>query len=126
MLEIQKYPFAFTESERIFHLMFPELRWQVTFGTGKNGLKKWGSKKYVADFYWPEEKTIFEIDGKSHKTEYRQVCDKLRDLFFKGELGIKTVRLSNQQVKELFKKEEKRLIKGNEERNQQIFNSIFS
>lgn len=105
--------------------MFPELQWQVTFGTGKGGLKKWGSKRYIADFYWPEKKIIFEIDGKSHKTEYRQVCDRLRDLFFKNELGIRTIRISNQQIKELFKDEEKRLIKENEQRNQQAFRSIF-
>ena len=61
-LPVKKHSvFQNTKPEILFGIMFPWLQYQVTFGTGKEGLAKWGSKKYVADFYlnkikgWREE-----------------------------------------------------------------------
>ena len=109
--------FAYTYSEDLFHFMFPQFEQQVVFGTGKGGLEKWGSKKFTADFYDQENKTIYEIDGKSHNSFYRQVSDRLRDAFFKEELGIKTIRLSNGKVSDLYWEEMK---KANESSSKQF------
>ncbi|MED1303188.1 hypothetical protein BK704_19350 [[Bacillus thuringiensis] serovar konkukian] len=90
-----------TFHEVLFGILFPYLKSQVAFGTGKGGYKKYGVKRYIADFYDEEYKTIYEIDGKSHRTTLGILSDELRDRFFRNELGIKTIRISNEGVENL-------------------------
>ena len=120
-LPVKKHSvFQNTKPEILFGIMFPWLQYQVTFGTGKEGLAKWGSKKYVADFYDPNKKEIFEIDGSSHNTPYRKVSDALRDSFSESK-GIKTYRISNQTVE----KEYVRLVKEGMEANGEQYQGAF-
>ena len=122
--EINHPSFQNTTNEFMFGTMFPKLLRQVTFGTGKGGLAKWGSKKYVADFFDPDTNTIFEIDGASHNSKYRQVADALRDKFFENK-GIKTIRISNRMVERLYVQQLKEDIAINGKKYQQAFNEFF-
>ena len=99
--------FDYTLHENMFASLFPSLERQVTFGTGKNGLKTWGSKKFTADFYDTESKTAYEIDGKSHDRLINQLNDEIKIRFLKGK-GIKTLRISNEQVEKLFNNESRK------------------
>ena len=99
--------FDYTIHENMFASLFPMLERQVTFGTGKGGLEKWGTKKFTADFYDPENKVVYEIDGNSHDVFINQVNDRLKELFLEDK-GIKTVRIRNKRVEELFNKETKK------------------
>jgi Uncharacterized protein conserved in bacteria len=93
-----------TAHEKVFSLMFPDLQSQVPFGTGKGGYKKYRAKRYIADFYDPDRKIIYEIDGTNHKREIEQLKDKIRDYFFYHELGIRTIRLTNKDIENLLMK----------------------
>lgn len=121
MQQIALDGFSYTYHEELFHFMFPKFEQQVSFGTGKGGLNKWGSKRFVADFYDKDSKTIYEIDGKSHRPFERQISDRLRDVFFKEELGIKTVRLSNRTVEDFYWEEMKKI---NEPDQEQFRNNL--
>ena len=48
----------------------------------------------IADFYLPEQKLIIEIDGPYHNSEE----DRSRDNWFQHARGIRTLRLTNEQV----------------------------
>lgn len=87
-----------TLHENMFQMMFPKLTPQVHFGTGKGGYKKYLSKRYTADFYDENNDTIYEIDGSNHNEEIQQLKDKIRDAFFWKELGIRTIRYTNEEV----------------------------
>lgn len=100
--------FEYTDHENIFFSIFPHLERQVTFGTGSGGLEKWGTKKFTADFFDKENNVVYEIDGKSHARLYNQLVDELKKRFLL-EKGIKTVRITNEQVMELAKKERERM-----------------
>ncbi|MDD3157459.1 DUF559 domain-containing protein [Anaeromusa sp.] len=89
-----------TMHENMFALIFPDLERQVVFGTGVNGSKEWLSRRFIVDFYDRKSNVIYEIDGKSHKKKLQVLKDALRDLFFKN-LGIKTIRISNQEVENM-------------------------
>src|SRR5699024_119816 len=99
--------FDFTLHENMFASLFPNFERQVTFGTGKNGLDKWCTKKFTADFYDSQNRIVIEIDGASHQTERQKIVDRM-----------KVYRISKEKIKELFEKETK---KGGE-----ILNGIFS
>lgn len=116
--------FQNTIHETMFGIMFPGLLQQVTFGTGKGGLAKWGSKKYVADFFDSSTNTIFEIDGTSHNSKYRKVSDKLRDRFFESK-GVKTIRISNWDVEQLYVQYMKEDVAINEKKYRQGFNKFL-
>ncbi|KON90543.1 hypothetical protein AF333_29040 [Aneurinibacillus migulanus] len=90
-----------TTHENMFSMLYPHMKQQVHFGTGKGGLEEYLSKRFTADFYDEENNIIYEIDGDNHKTEIKILKDKIRDYFFYHELGIRTVRLTNQQVEEM-------------------------
>lgn len=93
-----------TEHEVIFKYMFNEsfkLKEQVSFGTGKNGLKIWHAKKYVADFVDESIKAVFEIDGKNHESKYRKLKDELKEIFFMNK-GYSLIRIKNEQVEKWF------------------------
>ncbi|MDV3051899.1 hypothetical protein NLV77_000834 [Staphylococcus ureilyticus] len=109
--------FDFTLHENMFASLFPHFERQVTFGTGKNGLEKWCTKKFTADFYDPKNQVVIEIDGNSHKNKRQKVVDRMKEIFF-AEKGIKVYRISNDKVKEIFKQETS---KGAE-----IFNGILN
>lgn len=98
-----------TLHENLFHAMFPDLKAQVHFGTGVGGYEKYLSKRYTADFYDEERNIIFEIDGRSHNTEINIMKDKIRDYFFFHELGIRTIRYTNDEVEEMLTRRLKRL-----------------
>lgn len=99
--------FEYTLHENMFASLFPYLERQVTFGTGKGGYKKWGAKKFTADFYDPDNNIVYEIDGSSHKRLINQITDELKKRFLR-EKGIMTVRIKNEQVEKLFNKETKK------------------
>src|SRR5699024_12876131 len=82
-----------TLHENMFHLLYPGLKSQVHFGTGKGGLEKYHSKRFTADFFDEENKKIYEIDGKSHKEERQILKDKIRSYVFWNKLGIETYRI---------------------------------
>ena len=109
--------FDFTLHENMFASLFPHFERQVTFGTGKNGLEKWCTKKFTADFYDPKNQVVIESDGNSHKNKRQKVVDRMKEIFF-AEKGIKVYRISNYKVKEIFKQETS---KGAE-----IFNGILN
>lgn len=109
--------FEYTLHENMFASIFPNLQRQVTFGTGKNGLENWCTKKFTADFFDPINNVVIEIDGKSHLTERQKIVDRLKDVFF-AQKGIKVYRISNNKAKEIFDDENKEGV--------QIFNAIFS
>lgn len=90
-----------TLHENLFSALYPKLKKQVHFATGKDGYEKYLTKRYTADFYDEENDIIYEIDGASHDTELQKIKDKIRDYFFWHELGIKTVRLTNKAVEKI-------------------------
>ena len=124
MPEIKHPSFQNATHEFMFGTMFPKLRRQVTFGTGKGVLANWGSKKYVADFFDSDTNTIFEIDGASHNSKYRKIVDALRDKFFESK-GIKTIRISNRVVERLYIQQLKEDIAINGEAYQQVFDEVY-
>ena len=92
-----------TTHEAIFKMLNPNLEEQVSFGTGEGGYKKYGVKRYIADFYDNQNNLIYEIDGKNHSNELKILKDKIRDYFFFYDLNIKTIRLSNKGVEKILK-----------------------
>lgn len=93
--------FENTKHEIMFASMFPRLKQQTTFGTGKGGLKKWLTKKFTVDFYDEKNKVAYEIDGKSHQTKMGWVSDRLKDHFMK-EKGIIVIHYTNEQVEKAY------------------------
>ncbi|BGE83301.1 DUF559 domain-containing protein [Staphylococcus petrasii] len=96
--------FDFTLHENMFASLFPNFERQVTFGTGKNGLEKWCTKKFTADFFDPINNIVIEVDGSSHNNERQKIIDRLKEIFFEQK-GIKVYRISNEKVKEIFDNE---------------------
>ena len=92
-----------TKHEAIFKMLNPNLEEQVSFGTGEGGYKKYGVKRYIADFYDNDNDLIYEIDGENHSNELQILKDKIRDYFFFYDLNIKTIRLSNKEVEKILK-----------------------
>jgi hypothetical protein len=82
-----------TPSEEVFAKKNPHLLKQIIFGTGCGGLEKWGAHWFRADFFCPETKTIYEIDGLGHD----KLHDQRKDDFFSS-LKISVVRIPNAQV----------------------------
>lgn len=93
--------FSNTIHENIFAYLFPNLEKQVVFGLGKGSYKRFGVKKYTADFLDRDTKTIWEIDGKSHEDPLQKLKDKKRDLIMQIYFGIETVRVTNEHVERL-------------------------
>lgn len=91
----------YTLHENLFSALYPHYKKQVHFGTGKGGYEKYFAKRYTVDFYDEENDIIYEIDGANHNTELQKIKDKIRDYFFWHELGIKTVRLTNESVENI-------------------------
>lgn len=96
--------------EELFHILYPSLKAQVVFGTGKGGYAKYGLKKFTADFYDEDTRTIYEIDGPEHDYGLHKLKDKRRDLVAEIAFGIKTVRFSNQEVVDMVRKRIKEVI----------------
>jgi len=63
-------------------------------------------KKYffIADFYCPKKKLVLELDGKIH--DYQQYYDYNRDLVLE-KLGLSTLRLANNDLKNMQKVKQK-------------------
>ena len=53
---------------------------------------------YILDFYCPAEKLAVELDGSAHDHEAAQHYDRRRSAFL-TQLGIRTLRLENQDVR---------------------------
>ena len=70
---------------------------------------------YIADFYFPDTKTILEIDGGYHEDFEQRKADIKRTKDLNTE-GIKVVRMKNEDVydfnypKEIFKKAKKKVV----------------
>ena len=91
-----------TFHENMMMLMYPDLEYRVSFGTGPNGLKKYGTTRYVVDFYDAKRKQIIEIDGPDHmKSVSKIIKDYKRDLFFEEDRCIKTLRYDHLVVEEI-------------------------
>lgn len=97
-----------TLHENIFAYLFPNLERQKVFGLGKGGYKKYGVKKYTADFYDKEDNSIWEVDGNSHNSEVQKLKDENRDLILKIEFDIETYRVTNKEVEEILLKKIRR------------------
>jgi len=63
---------------------------------------------FIADFYCAGHKLVVELDGKIH--DYQKDYDEQRD-FIINEMGIKVLRIKNEEVKDIEKVKEK--IKAN-------------
>lgn len=96
--------------EQMFHLIYRDLEQQVVFGTGKDGYKKYGLKKITADFYDPKTKTVYEIDGPEHEQKIHSLRDQRRDLVLNIEYGIRTIRITNDEVEALLKRLIKKVV----------------
>lgn len=92
-----------TLHEQLLALMGSKLRKQVVFGTGKNGLKKYGSKRFIADFVDDEDKTVLEVDGSSHKSIKARIRDLKKEKCLLDLYGYGTVRLTNEMVESIVK-----------------------
>ena len=70
---------------------------------------------YIADFYFPDTKTILEIDGSVHNYNERRKADIKRTKDLKS-LGYKVIRMDNEDVykknypKEIFKKAKNKVV----------------
>ncbi len=91
-----------TKYENLFFKIFPYLQKQIPFGTGTGGYKKYGVKRYIADFVDPISDTIIEIDGNNHNNHLQKLKDELRELFFWNN-GYFTIRFTNKEVLNLFR-----------------------
>lgn len=89
-----------TVHENLFAILHPEFEQQVVFGTGKGGQKRFGCKKYTADFFDRNSNIVIEIDGGTHSTKLRILKDELRELFFLS-IGIGVVRYPNKYIEKL-------------------------
>lgn len=93
-----------TLHENMFAKLYPGLRKQVSFGTGKGGASKYnGIRRITVDFYDQDNKIAYEIDGKSHKTRLNQLKDMYRDYILFKEYGIRVYRFTNAQVEQMMK-----------------------
>lgn len=68
-----------------------EVKWvfQRIFWTGEQG--------YIADFYLPDYRMVFELDGKHHLHGEQAEKDRVRDEWFKSQ-SIRVVRVQNREV----------------------------
>lgn len=55
-------------------------------------------KSYILDFYLPDYKIAFEIDGESHRTNDGKTYDMVREQRLRDILGIKIIRFENEQI----------------------------
>ena len=62
---------------------------------------------FIADFYCAEKKLVIELDGNVHK--YQKYYDYQRDLVLKT-LGLKTVRITNDELSDM-KKVKRKILK---------------
>jgi hypothetical protein len=93
-----------TLHENLFALLYPKLKRQVSFGTGKGGTAKYsGTRRITVDFYDSEDRIAYEIDGKSHNSKISKMKDQLRDGILFIEYGIKIYRYTNKQVEQMVK-----------------------
>lgn len=92
----------YTRHENMFRRMFPYLDTQVSFGTGKDGYKKYSCKRYIADFVDYRNNCIIEVDGKSHNSWSKRVRDRVRTYFFR-DIGFDVIRFTNEEVETLFR-----------------------
>jgi hypothetical protein len=90
-----------TMHEIMFHFMHPELNFQVSFGTRKNGVKKYGTKCFTVDFYDPDNLICYEIDGENHQQKNRFITDAIKEVCLSKEYNIKTIRITNQDIENM-------------------------
>lgn len=64
-----------------------------------NFIKQYPLGPYIADFYFPDLKIVVEANGKQHYTKKGMKHDAERNEYMK-KLGIKTLRFSNEDIKE--------------------------
>lgn len=93
--------FRGTKHEKIFGTLYPQFKRQVSFGTGRHGFKKYGTKKYTVDFLDTVCNVAWEIDGKSHNGVDAIKHDLARDKFLEEHYGITVLRISNDFVEKL-------------------------
>lgn len=90
-----------TLHENLFQAMFPNLKSQVHFGTGKGGLETYTSTRFTVDFLDEANGIVYEIDGKSHEGELQKTKDRIKEIFFEIEHGYKTIRYTNEEVENM-------------------------
>src|SRR5574340_704928 len=70
-----------------------------TLGTKYQTQVVFSDGKYIADFYIPSYRIVFEIDGGYHGSPEQIEKDRLRDLWF-SEKQIKVVHVSNDKTED--------------------------
>lgn len=77
----------------------------------KKGLSEDDLKMYILDFFLPKYNVCYEIDGRSvHWTKEGRSKDRIRDRIMNS-IGIRTIRLTNDQVRAINQKAFNLLIK---------------
>ncbi|OQY41910.1 MAG: hypothetical protein B6227_03795 [Fusobacteriia bacterium 4572_74] len=61
--------------------------------------RQYGIGKYIVDFYCPKLRLVIEIDGEQHYNQKGLEYDHVKEKYMK-ELGIKTLRFSNAEVRD--------------------------
>jgi len=92
-----------TLHENMFAVLFPGLKQQVSFGTGKGGVEKYLCKRYIVDFYNESDKTACEINGKSHNMDLRKIKDRIKKCCLYIEHGVTMYEFTNKEVENLAK-----------------------
>jgi very-short-patch-repair endonuclease len=100
-----------TKAERAFWEICRDLRKEKIFFWRQIVLCGW-----IADFWCPKLKLVVEIDGPSHLVEEQIAYDKNRAKVMAEQLGAKTIRFTNDEVKKKRASVEYRLRKEIEER----------
>lgn len=108
-----------TKHENMFAMLYPGLKTQVVFGTGKGGLEKYGCKRFIADFYEESSGYVYEINGSSHYRTKNKIRDLNKRLCLLEKYGIKMIEITNKKVEEVVRK---RLIELYEEGRLNIAN----
>ena len=66
----------------------------------------------IVDFYIPNYKVVFEIDGKQHWKNYDQIRKDAKHEVFLNKKKIRVIRIKNEDVARLKIKEIRKMIKG--------------
>ena len=67
--------------------------------------------RYIVDFYCPKLKLVIELDGNQHYTEEGLLYDGVREEYMNN-LGIKTLRFNNREIRENIEKVVREIIKN--------------
>lgn len=90
-----------TLHENLFGWLFPKYEPQISFGTGKGGVKNFGCSKVVVDFLHREKNIAYEVDGNNHKTAKQIEKDAFKERLLETKYGIEVYRKTNKEVESM-------------------------